>query len=319
MAVSSAPAPSAPTDPTASARRRRGARLRDAGVAYALILPVFIVLLALIVLPALTVVRDSVAPPGAGGRRAVSLHLYTSLLGDPITRHDIAFTLGITVVTVGLLLPLCYALALYLRFARGPLVGWCRFLCIIPLFVPTIISAFAFITFFQNQGVLDSLLRAIGVERALHLTYNEPINDPAGLGVVLGELWNSIPVTVLLLGAGLTDIDDALIDAARDVGAGPGAIFLRVIVPLTLRPALVALTLSFLGVLGSFTIPYLLGPTAPQMLGPLLDTVFATYREPPRADALAVTMFLLSALVGVAYVVAVSRRSGAGAAGGGTN
>jgi len=309
------PTPIMPIGPAASARRHRAVGLRDTAMAYALILPVFIVLLSMIVLPALAVVRDSVAAPGAVGRPPVSLRLYTSLLGNPITRHDIAFTMGITVVTVGLLLPLCYALALYLRFARGPLVGWCRFLCIVPLFVPTIISAFAFITFFQNQGVLDSLLRALGIERALHFTYNEPINDHAGVGIVLGELWNSIPVTVLLLGAGLGDIDDALIDAARDVGAGPWAIFLRIVVPLTMRPALVALTLSFLGVLGSFTIPYLLGPSAPQMLGPLLDTIFATYREPPRADALAVIMFLLSALVGVAYVVAVSRRSSAGATG----
>jgi ABC-type spermidine/putrescine transport system permease subunit I len=274
-----------------------------------LVLPAFAFLLIMIIVPACTVVWNSIAVPQANGRRVVGLHLYQSLLSDPINRHDIIFTLIITVTTVGLLLPLCYALALYLRFARGPLVGVYRFLCIIPLFVPTIISAFAFITFFQNQGVLDSLLRVLGIEQALHLTYNEPINDRAGVGIILGEIWNSIPVTVLLLGAGLSDIDNALIEAARDVGAGSWAIFVRIVVPLTIRPALIAVTLSFMGVLGSFTIPYLLGPTAPQMLGPLLDTIFASYREPLQAGALAVVMFLLSLLVGVTYVIVVSRRS----------
>src|SRR5919204_6728639 len=160
MSLQSAPALS--LDP-AAARRRRIAGLREAGLAYALVLPAFAFLLIMIIVPALTVVWTSIAVPQANGRRVIGLHLYQSLLSNPIIRHDIIFTLVITVTTVGLLLPLCYALALYLRFARGPLVGVYRFLCIIPLFVPTIISAFAFITFFQNQGVLDSLLRVLGI------------------------------------------------------------------------------------------------------------------------------------------------------------
>ena len=82
------------------------------------------------------------------------------------------------------------------------------------------------------------------------------------------------------------------------MGAGAWPIFLRIVVPLTLRQALIALTLNFIGVLGSFTIPYLLGPTAPQMMGPLLDATYADYREPLQADALAVIPFLLAALVG---------------------
>jgi len=312
MGAASVPVPSA--DPEAR-RRLRVARVREAGLGYGLVLPVFIFLLTMIAIPAVAVVWDSLSAPTAHGRgAAVGLDLYAAILGDPISRHDMVFTLLITAVTVGLLLPLCYGLALYLHFARGPLVAWYRFLCMVPLFVPTIISAFAFITFFENQGVLDSLLRASGIEGALNLTYTEPINDPAGVGIVLGEIWNSIPVTVLLIGAGLRDIDGALIEAARDVGADRWAIFWRIVVPLTVRQALIALTLSFIGVLGSYTIPYLLGPTAPQMLGPLLDTTFAQYRDQPTAAALAVVTFLWAALVGLAYVIAVSRRSGRTAA-----
>ncbi len=308
MGAAGVPVPSA--DPRAR-RRLRVARVREAGLGYGLVLPAFLFLLTMIAVPAVAVVWESLSAPTAHGRgAAVGLDLYAAIFGDPISRHDMIFTLLITAVTIGLLLPLCYGLALYLHFARGPLVPWYRFLCMVPLFVPTIISAFAFITFFQNQGVLDSLLQAAGIEQALHLTYVEPINDPAGVGIVLGEIWNSIPVTVLLISVGLRDIDGALIEAARDVGAGRWAIFWRIVAPLTVRQALIALTLSFIGVLGSYTIPYLLGPTAPQMLGPLLDTTFAQYRDQPTADALAVVTFLWAALVGLAYVIAVSRRSG---------
>lgn len=303
-------------DAAVFARRRRRTRLREAGLAYLLVLPVILFLMTLIILPALSVVWDSLtAAPAHGRGSALGLNIYTAILSDPINQHDIIFTLVVTVVTVALLLPLCYGLALYLHFSRSRLVFWYRLLCIIPLFIPTIISAFSFIVFFQNQGVLDGLLGALGIKTLLHLTYVEPINDRAGLGIILGSIWNSIPITVLLLGAGLREIDDTLIEAARDVGAGAWPIFSRIVVPLTLRQALIALTLSFIGVLGSFTIPYLLGPTAPRMLGPLLDATFAEFRAPLQADALAVITFLLAALVGLAYVMAMSRRTTNAAAG----
>lgn len=303
--------PSSPrADTTIFARRRRAARLREAVLSYGLVLPVYLFLVLLIIFPALHVVWDTLTLGPAHGRgSALGLGLYSAIFSDPISRHDIVFTLIITVVTVVVLLPLCYCLALYLHFSRSPLVFWYRLLSIIPLFIPTIISAFAFIVFFQNQGVLDTLLRQTGIESALHLTYSEPINDRAGLGIILGSVWNSIPFTVLLLGAGLRDIDGSLIEAARDVGAGAWSIFFHIVAPLTIRPALIAVTLNFIGVLGSFTIPYLLGPTAPQMMGPLLDATFANYREPLQADALAVVTFLLAALIGLIYVIAVSRRA----------
>lgn len=303
--------PSTPRpDAAIFARRRRVARLREAVLSYGLVLPVYLFLLLLIIFPAIHVVWDTLTlGPAHGPGAAVGLNLYNAIFSDPISRHDIIFTLGVTVTTVVVLLPLCYGLALYLHFSRSPLVFWFRLLAIIPLFIPTIISAFAFIVFFQNQGVLDTLLRQTGIENALHLTYSEPINDRAGFGIILGSVWNSMPFTVLLLGAGLRDIDNSLIEAARDVGAGAGSIFFRIVAPLTFRPALIAVTLNFIGVLGSFTIPYLLGPTAPQMMGPLLDATYANYREPLQADALAVVTFLLAALIGLTYVIAISRRA----------
>lgn len=314
MDIGLSPAPRA--DAGVFARRRRITRLREAGFGYVLVLPVFLFLLLLILWPAVGVVWDSLtAAPAHGRGGTLNLSLYMSILSNPISRHDIIFTLIITVLAVAILLPLCYGLALYLHFSRSPWVFWYRFLCILPLFIPTIILAFAFIVFFQNQGMLDGLLSVLGIEKLLHLSYSEPINDPQGIGIILGSIWKSIPITVLLLGAGLRDIDRSLIEAARDVGAGAWPIFSRIVVPLTLRQALIALALSFIGILGSFTIPYLLGPTAPQMLGPLLQATFADYREPLQADALAVISFLLAALVGVAYVIAVARRASSAASG----
>jgi len=35
--------------------------------------------------------------------------------------------------------------------------------------------------------------------------------DQAGLGIILGSVWNSIPFTVLFLCPGLRDIDNSLI------------------------------------------------------------------------------------------------------------
>lgn len=283
---------------------------------YALVLPIFAFLLVLIIIPAASVVWDSLTSSGAHGRGAfMGLNLYRQIFTDRSSRQDVIFTLQVTVTAVVILVPLCYALALFIHFSHGALAFWYRLLCIIPLFIPTIISAFAFIVFYQDQGVLDTLLQTLGIAQFLHLNYSAPINDTQGTGIILGSVWNSIPITVLLLGAGLGDIDNALIEAARDVGANALTIFLRIIVPLTSRQLLIALALSFIGTLGSYTIPYLLGPTAPQMLGPLIGTTFGRFLEPYQADAQAVVTFLLAALVGLTYVLAVARRARGTAAG----
>jgi putative spermidine/putrescine transport system permease protein len=126
-------------------------------------------------------------------------------------------------------------------------------------------------------------------------------------------IWEGIPFTVLILTAGLRQIEDPLIESARDVGASSWQIFLRILLPLTQRSVLIAFCLNFIGIFGAYTIPYLLGPAAPQMMGVSMQQTYSDYQDRLGAETQAVVTFLCCALIGFLYVRAVTRqRAGEG-------
>jgi putative spermidine/putrescine transport system permease protein len=264
----------------------------------ALVLPPLVVLIFMIIVPAFTALVETLRAPGGSG---FALTNYAHILGNGIVRSDIRFSILVTLVAVAVAFGLSYPLALYLRFNTGRLASLLAVLFTIPLFVPVVIASFAMITFLVNHGMVSTILYRLGIERFPPLVYN-------ATGIVLAEVWTTIPFAVLILGAGLQAIDDALIDSARDVGAGPLRTFVSIILPLNITPAMITLTLLFIGIFGSFTIPYLVGGNAPQMLGVTMTNYLTQYLRRTESATIAVIAFTIAAAVGVIYVASVSRR-----------
>ncbi len=235
------------------------------------------------------------------GRWVYSLARYAEILHTVSLYRSVAFTVLVTLASVAGTFALAYTLALYLRFSRGWVSNVLGALFIIPLFIPTVIASFAMVTFLQNHGFVATLLHYAGVEEMPPLVFN-------AVGIVLTEVWASMPFATLVLLAGLQGIDDALIDSARDVGAGALRTFRAVILPLNAVATIIALSLLFVGILGSFTIPYLVGGNAPQMLSVVMTNYFSNYLRPDISVAMATLSFGIAALAGAAYVVGVSRR-----------
>ncbi|MFN8494620.1 MAG: ABC transporter permease subunit [Caldilineaceae bacterium] len=271
-------------------------------IGYLLVLPPLLVMLFLIFLPALqAIVRTLfVEIPDTGATR-FSFSNYTTFFGDPISRENLWFTIWVTLLTVGGLFVLCFPLALYLRFSTSRLAGAVQVLCLFPLFVPGVILAFALIRFIGPHGTVDTLLRLLGAKR-----YYTPYLKPSG--IIMSLIWEGIPFTVLVLTAGLRQVDDALIECARDVGASQWRIFRSILLPLIQRPALIAFCLNVIGVFGAFTIPYLLGPAQPQMMGVYMQQTYSQYQDRAGAETQAVITFLFSAVVGILYVRTITRQ-----------
>ena len=300
----------------AQARRRRAVAIREHALGYGLIAPPVLFLALLIVYPSLKAVWDTVTVRSfatASGvqlvRGSPSLDTYRQLFTNSLYKLDrraITYTFQVTAITLVALFALCYPLAMYLRFSAGRVATFFRTLSLIPLFIPTIVSAYAFISFYQQGNFLDVFLQDTHLESIFFGgRYPQLIDNTTG--IVLGQVWNNIPITVLLIGAGLGEIDDALIESARDVGAGYLRIFRAILFPLTLRQALIAFILAFIGVMGSYNIPDLLGPTQPQMLGPAMNDNINTQRV-IIAQAEAVLTFVVAAVAGLLYVGVVTRQ-----------
>ncbi len=73
--------------------------------------------------------------------------------------------------------------------------------------------------------------------------YQTPYLHPSG--AIIGMVWEGIPLTVMLLTAGLAQISQSSIEAARDVGAGNLRILVFIILPQLTRTIVVVICLNF--------------------------------------------------------------------------
>jgi ABC-type spermidine/putrescine transport system permease subunit I len=74
------------------------------------------------------------------------------------------------------------------------------------------------------------------------------------------------------------------------------------IVPLSIKDVLIAMTFVFMSNISSFTTPYLIGPNYPMMLGVYLRRQFSTYMNYELSAALSVMIFLFSSVSAVVYL-----------------
>lgn len=273
-------------------------------------LPPFLVLLALIVYPAVEAALFSLGQVPTNNiafstgmhlieSKTLTLDVYRQLFASSYFQDDLAVTFIVTVLSVVFVLIVSYVLALYVRFGSGPLVAVVRSLYLIPMFVPVVIASYAMITFYVDHGIFQAVLFHLG------LGYASPVY--ATPGIVIGEVWTSIPFAVLMLGSGLDSLPQEMVEAAQDAGAGFFSVIWRIVVPLNIVPAMIVLTFTFIGVIGSFTVPYLIGPNAPQMLGVAMNAYFTSYQQPQPAVAMAIMTFLIAAIAGAAYVWSTAR------------
>ena len=254
----------------------------------------------LIIWPIISAIIRTVWLPDADGTRGFTLRTYQFFFSDQYSINNLTVTLWTTAVTALLLLLVCLPIALYLRFAKGRLAAYVQGLAIFPMFVPSIILSYAFIRVLGPNGTVDLLLNAV------HLPHiRSPYLTP--WGPVIGLVWDNIPLTVLILLSGLGGVSNQSIEAARDVGAGRWAVLWHIILPRITNSLLVAVSFTVLGIFSAFTLPYVLGPAAPEMMGPFMQRTFRDLNDPTNAITQAVIAFGFCIAFGLFYVYSVAR------------
>ena len=257
----------------------------------------------LVIWPAINAIASTIWRPDAAGTMRFDLSSYAFFFSDRYSLDNLSVTLWTTLTCAILLLAICMPIALYLRFSQGRLPAYVQALAIFPMFVPSIILAYAFIRVLGPNGMADILLHAVGLPK-IRTPYLTP------WGPVIGLVWDNIPLTVLILLSGLGSVANQSIEAARDVGANSLQVFWHIVLPRISNSILVAMSFSVLGIFSSFTLPYLLGPASPEMLGPFMQRTLREVRDPTGAMTQAVIAFGFCIVFGLFYVRSVARNQG---------
>jgi ABC-type spermidine/putrescine transport system permease subunit I len=261
--------------------------------------PVFLVCW-LVIWPIVSAIVRTFWLPLPGGGRHFSLETYVFFFSDRYSLNNLGVTLWTTGVCATFLLPICLSIALYLRFAGGRIATYVQGLAIFPMFVPSIILSYAIIRVLGPNGTVDLLLNAVGLPK-MPTPYLTP------WGPVIGLVWDNIPIAVLIILSGLGAVSDASIEAARDVGAGRIAVLRHIILPRIWNSLLVAISFTVLGIFSAFTLPYVLGPASPEMMGPYMQRTFRDLNDPTMAITQAVITFAFCIAFGLFYVRSVAR------------
>jgi putative spermidine/putrescine transport system permease protein len=205
------------------------------------------------------------------------------------TQATIYYAFASTAAALVTALP--FALAL-----RQPFRGAQLFLALfqVPLATPGVVGALMVLILFEQGGFIDRLLSPLG-------WHSLPIvRDRWGWGVIVALAWKQLPLMTLVLGDAFARIPAELREAARTLGSGPARTFLFVDLPLAAPGVTAAGLIAFVGSLGAFAIPEIVGPPTPTTLASLMLRDFAEGRM-ARVYALGLVLTGLTALVLIAY------------------
>lgn len=285
------------TDATGPARPRAaaGRARREAAIGLGLVALPVAVLVVLVLVPTIRMIVGTVLTPDG-----VSLSRYGFFFSDAYSMANLRYTLALTLVSCAAALAVSTVIALYLRFSQGRIATAIHALSLFPLFVPSIIISYALVRFLGPNGLFQLILETIGIHG-----YRTPYLTP--VGPFLAFLWENIPLPVLVISAGLSQVSDAAVEAARDLGAGPARILGEVLLPQLRRSLLIAFALTYLGVIGAYTVPYMLGPPAPEMLGVFMQRTLGDLQDPRAAEVQAVVLMVLAGTVGSFYILTMIR------------
>jgi spermidine/putrescine transport system permease protein len=267
--------------------RRRGLLLLPAGLWYALLL--------LAPLGVLVVFSFGVRAPNGGYLPGFTLEQYAEI---PTRITPLINTLWYaTLGTLGCLV-VAYPLAYYLATRAGRRRFLLLALVVIPLWTSFLIRTYAWMFILGSNGV-PRIWEALGLGRLVL------INTP--FAVVLGLVYNYLPLMILPLFVSLDRLDRSLLEGSRDLGAGPVATFRQITLPLSLPGIVSGCLLVFIPAMGEYLIPVLLGGGKTYFLGNALADLFLQSRNWPFGSAIG-SAFVAMMLVVVALYTWLTAR-----------
>ena len=188
--------------------------------------------------------------------RFIGLDNYSEILKSPEFWSALWITVQFTVMVVALVAILGVLVALLLN-QSFPGRGVLRTLILLPWAIPPVVNGLMWQWIYDSKiGALNGLLTTIGAIREYRGWLSEPLS--ALLALVSADVWNTLPLAVILLLAALQRIPVELYEAARMDGAGRLQTFRYVTFPWIAQVLLVVLILQTLAAIRAFDIIYVL-------------------------------------------------------------
>lgn len=220
----------------------------------------------------------------------------TLLFEDPLFWQVLLNTIVFTIAFTALNLLVTIALSVWLQ-SLGRWAPFFRVLFFVPVVIPMVANALIWRLMLNDDGVINSVLEGIGLPQPSWL------GDPAlaMASLIAMSLWQSIGYNIVVLSAGLNNINPSTVEASMIDGAGPWQRFIRIVLPLLTPSIFFCLVMTLIGAFKVFAQPYMLtnggpGNSTTTLVLYLYQQGFS-FDDLGYASALAWTLFVLVMLV----------------------
>ncbi len=190
------------------------------------------------------------------GQGEPTIQNLTGFFSDPNTLGTLCYSFGIAAVTTAVCLLLAYPVAYVLATSHLKEKSVILLLFIMPMWI----------NFSLRITALKELLTWLEGNLAYHPFLN----------TVIGMTYDFLPFMILPIYTTISKLDGALLEAARDLGAGELQAFLKVTLPLSIPGIISGVSMVFLPAMTNYVVLDMLYNST-YIMGSLIGSYFASY------------------------------------------
>jgi len=216
--------------------------------------PVLLWLVVLIILPHMDLLIMSLRGTDDLGEPAWTLANYRAFFTEPVYWLTFARTAMYAVLTTAITLVLALPVSSYIaKVARPGARGALLAMLLLPFWVSELVRVYGWLILLRESGVLNYLLMSLGIlHRPVEMLYNDA-------SMIMGLVYTSMLFMIVPLVSAMESLDDSLIEAAHDLGAGAPTIWRAIIIP-HCKPGITSgCIVVFMLTLGNYLTPNLMG------------------------------------------------------------
>jgi len=268
-----------------------------------LLAPAAVWLVGLIVLPHLDLAMLSLRARVAPRVYEWSFRQYRTFIDEPLYWHTFVRTAVISILATVCTLAIAFPVAWYIaKIARGRTQSVLFILCLIPFWVSETVRTLGWMILLRESGVLPRVLADLGLAAAPpELLYHDAT-------ILTGLVYTSMLFMVVPLVNALESLDDALIEAAYDLGGSGWSILREIVIPHAAPGIAAGSIVVFMLTLGNYLTPTLLGGKNSLWFTEQIYTQFITRFNWEQGAAFGFLLLVLStAIVWVALLLTGQR------------
>jgi spermidine/putrescine transport system permease protein len=226
---------------------------------------------------------------------------------DPLFLPVLLRSVGFALATVVLCLLIGYPVAYYIARYGGRWKHMLIALVVLPFFVNYLVRTYAWVAMLADEGLVNGALTNLGIRDTGIKFLN------TSFAVIGGLVYGYLAFMILPIYAAIDRMDQALVEAGKDLYGTPWQTFRHVTWPATFQGVIAGSVLVFLPATGDFANSLFLGSPRTAMIGNVINDVFNGGGYWPLGGSISVIFMLGIAGFMIFYLRSAARAAREGA------